>query len=76
MSMNDDFGAPDEAPGSDRSQTPEDATLHGQPIEDQPGIGEASSADPDIAGSGSTLRESQLADPSRLGEGLPDSDDL
>jgi hypothetical protein len=45
MSMNDDFGAPDEAPGSDRSQTPEDATLHGQPVDEQPGTRDASNTD-------------------------------
>ncbi len=37
----------------DRSQTPEDAALHGQPVEDQ-----------------------DEADPTRLGAGLPDSEDL
>jgi hypothetical protein len=68
--MNDDFGAPDEAPGSSSSQTAEDATLRGTPIEDQPGLGEASSLDPDITGSGSSREESEAADPSRLGEGL------
>lgn len=74
--MNDDFGAPDEQPGSDRSLTAEDGALHGQPVEDQPGLGEASSSDPDITGSGSTEDEARAADPSRLGEGLPDEEDL
>ncbi|HEV7742247.1 MAG TPA: hypothetical protein VGO65_07490 [Pseudolysinimonas sp.] len=70
MSMNDDFGAPNERPGSDRSQTAEDATLRGTPIEESPGLGEASSEDPDIAGSGSSPEEARAKDPSRIGEDI------
>ena len=36
--MNDDFGKLRPEAGSDRSQTPEDATIHGQPAENQPGV--------------------------------------
>ncbi len=38
MSMNDDFGKSRGEVGSDNSQTAEDATLRGQPIEEAPGV--------------------------------------
>ncbi|MBI5160731.1 MAG: hypothetical protein HY996_04850 [Micrococcales bacterium] len=37
MTRSDDFGVHREPPADDRSATAEDATLHGQPIEDAPG---------------------------------------
>lgn len=67
MSRTDDFGFHREEEGSDRSQTAEDATLHGQPVEEAPEMGEASSADPDLARSTPGVEEPE-SDPARLDE--------
>ena len=68
MSRTDDFGYHREEEGSDRSQTAEDATLHGQPVEEAVEMGEASSADPALFRSEPGVDEPE-SDPANFDDG-------